>query len=104
MSATVVSKAHNGGVVGTSTDHRHRGAQTQPRGPCCALTAKMSIHTKRSTLAPAHAAATRSPHRPPQQCDRNTVAGPVKGLTKGRSAKRQRPWSSVAGFTRYFTT
>ena len=68
-------------------------------------TAKTSIHTTRRALsAPAHTAATRSPHFAPQQCDANTVAGPVKRRTSGSSAKRQRLWCSVAGLTRNCTT
>mmetsp|Transcript_16437 Transcript_16437/g.43050 ORF Transcript_16437/g.43050 Transcript_16437/m.43050 type:complete len:245 (-) Transcript_16437:46-780(-) len=68
------------------------------------LTANTSIHTIRRVSAPVHAAATKSPQRPPQQWLKKIVAAPVNGRTPARSAKRHRPLASVSGFTKYCTT
>ena len=54
--------------------------------PSPARTANISIHTTRSSRAPAHAAITSPPHFDPQQCDMNTVAAPTNGAIPGSSA------------------
>ena len=54
--------------------------------PPPARTANISIHTTRSSRAPAHAAITSPPHFDPQQCDMNTVAAPTNGAISGSSA------------------
>mmetsp|Transcript_64055 Transcript_64055/g.144487 ORF Transcript_64055/g.144487 Transcript_64055/m.144487 type:complete len:200 (-) Transcript_64055:231-830(-) len=96
MGAAATTKALQRGMIS-----RKLRSLTLP-GHCRTL--MISIHTNRSIREPEHADATRSPQRPPQQCDMKAVAGPVNELTSGSEPKRQRPLNLVAGLMRYATT